>query len=115
MIKKTFIDKSKKSIVSFIWRIDSYPKPTEDPDVPVYFRYYDTEFPKTRRYADFKYTQLRHFIKFTTSNIIYVNVNEDTDISSEGVVRPVGVGSDMHAFIHPSIYELQNLSAFRPQ
>merc|ERR1711991_862681 len=83
------LERDKKTIVPFVWKIDGFSKPSKDPKGKLYFRYYNAKFPKPRKYADFEYTQPRYFFKLTTPDIPVCNEIEDMDASSEGVV-PTG-------------------------
>ena len=95
------MERDKKTLLPFVWKIDGFSKPTEDPNGKLYFRYYNTKFPKPRKYADFEYTQPRYFLKFTTPDIPVCNQIEDTVASSECVVstRSVESGSESNTQI----------------
>ena len=87
MVNRIFIEKSKKNIIPFIWKIDGLLKTIEDLRGQVYSRYYNAKFPKPRKYADFEYTQPEYFVKIATpdAGATFANKNEEMKISSEGV------------------------------
>ena len=60
LIGQCFLERDKKTIIPFVWKIDGFSRPAKDPNGKLYFRYFNAQFPKPRKYADFEYTQPRY-------------------------------------------------------